>query len=88
MTVWEWQLWTMLSGYGDVVAEALGKHEPFLITRRLLAIAQSFNSLYNNQRILTDNIRERGKMLALSYHTGQVLKHGLGLLGIDVPDRM
>lgn len=88
VTVWEWQLWTMLSGYGDVVAEALGKHEPFLITRRLLAIAQSFNSLYNNQRILTDNIRERGKMLALSYHTGEVLKHGLGLLGIDVPDRM
>lgn len=88
VTTWEWQLWTVLSGYGDTVAQATEKNEPFLITRRLLAVAQGFNSLYNNQRILSDDIRERTKLLALTYHTGQVLKHGLGLLGIGAPIRM
>ena len=88
VTVWEWQLWTVLSGYGDVVAEAIERNEPFLVTRRLLVIAESFNSLYNKERILSDNVCERGKMLALTYHTGHVLRHGLELLGIGAPDRM
>ncbi len=88
VTTAEWQLWTALSGYGDTVAEATEKNEPFLITRRLLAVAQRFNSLYNHQRILSEDIRERTKLLALAYHTSQVLKHGLGLLGIEAPDRM
>ncbi len=59
MTTREWQLWTALSGYGDTVAEAAEKNEPFLMTRRLLGIAQSFNSLYNTQRILSEDNRER-----------------------------
>ncbi len=70
------------------MAEAAENNEPFLITRRLLAVAQSFNSLYNHQRILSEDIRERTKLLALTYHTSQVLKHGLGLLGIEAPGRM
>ncbi len=88
MTTREWQLWTALSGYGDTVAEAAEKNEPFLMTRLLLGIAQSFNSLYNNQRILSEDNRERAKLLALAYYIGAVLKHGLGLLGIGAPVRM
>ena len=45
VTTREWQLWTALSGYGDTVAEAAEKNEPFLMTPRLLSIAQSYNSL-------------------------------------------
>ncbi len=88
VTTLEWELWSALSGYENTVVQATVKNEPFLVARRLLDISQSFNGLYNNQRILSDDINTRIKLLALSDHTGQVLKHGLNLLGIEAPDTM
>ena len=84
----EWQLWSELSRYPETVSQATEKNGPFMVARRLLAIAHGFNSLYNQQRILIDDMNERNKMLGTAYHTGQVIKHGLDLLGIEAADRM
>ncbi|WP_067624063.1 arginine--tRNA ligase [Alicyclobacillus acidiphilus] len=84
----EWQLWRELKRYDESVSRAVEKQEPFIVTRQLLSIAHCFNSLYNQQRILTDESDKRGRVLALVYHTGETLQHGLGLLGIGAPNRM
>ena len=49
-------------------------------------LSQSFNKFYNEEKIIgSDNETAR---LVLTQATGQVLKNGLKLLGIEAPERM
>ena len=69
--------------YGEVVAEAGEKMAPHLVASYLYELASRFNSFYNAEKIGDDQAR-----LALTSATAQILKSGLGLLGISAPDEM
>ncbi|QDO89685.1 arginine--tRNA ligase [Ornithinimicrobium ciconiae] len=86
----------LLAGLGDfprVVAQAATLREPHRVARYLEALSASFHKWYDECRVrpkdadeeITDLHRTR---LWLNDATRQVLANGLGLLGVNAPERM
>jgi arginyl-tRNA synthetase len=76
-------------GFGAVVHEVADTLQPHRLCTYLFALATAFSTFYEQCPVLkaaTDE--ERASRLALSRVTAQVIAQGLGLLGIDAPDRM
>lgn len=72
--------------FSDVIETAAKNYSPNLICNYLYELASKYNAFYNKHRILdSDNLEFR---LSLTSATGQVLKNGLILLGINAPERM
>lgn len=82
----ERQLVRKISEFPEVVEAAVNELMPHLVCTFLYELAQEFNSFYESNRIL-DEPRE-GERLSLIHAYAQVLKNGLGLLGISAPDHM
>lgn len=75
-----------LAHMADVIADAAKNYSPNLFANYLFDLAQKYNNFYNTHRIIgSDNLIFR---LRLSSATAQVLSNGLGILGIDTPERM
>jgi len=72
--------------FPDVISLAAKSFSPNLLANYLFDLAQKFNNFYNNHRIIGDASQEF--RIALSSGTGQVLKNGLAILGIETPERM
>jgi len=51
-------------------------------------LAGDFHGFYNSERVLVDDPALREARLLLVAATGQVLRLGLGLLGVSAPIRM
>lgn len=84
----EFELAKTLQNYNAVKNEALAKYEPSVFTRYILDVAKSFNKFYNNINIANSEEPLRNARLKLVNATCQVISNGLGLLGIDVVERM
>ncbi len=75
--------------YPDVAWEAGVQLAPHLLCIYLHEVAQLFNTFYEQCPILKADSEESQKTrLVLAKATGQVLKNGLGLLSIEVTDKM
>jgi len=72
--------------YPEVVDKATAELMPHHICTYLYELAQSFNSFYENSRIIDDPREQVRLKLVESY--SQVLKNGLKLLGIQAPEKM
>jgi arginyl-tRNA synthetase len=83
-----YQLARLIYALPEVVAEAGEKYEPSVVTRHVINIAQSFNKFYHDEHILVDNEEERTAKLALVYAAKTAIRNGLGLLGIEAPEKM
>jgi arginyl-tRNA synthetase len=78
-----------LLNYEETIKQSLSQFKPNLLCTYLFELAQSFSHFYNNLRVLEAETQEKKTLrLALVIGTGAVLKHGLNLLGIEVPERM
>jgi arginyl-tRNA synthetase len=77
-----WQL----AQYGDAVQQALVDSSPHHVCSYLYALSQSFNRFYENSRVVGDE--REGLRVQLVARYREVLTEGLGLLGIEVPERM
>ena len=64
------------------------KNEPYFITRQIVEIAKAFNKFYNSSQIIVDDIEVKKARLMLTYGTKEVIRIGLGLLGIEAPNKM
>ena len=71
-----------------MVAAAGQDLEPHQVTAYLLALAQGFQSYYNDHQFLVDDADVRDARLALALATRQVLANGLDLVGVAAPERM
>lgn len=72
--------------FSEVIDNAARTYSPNLLCNYIYDLAQKYNSFYNKHKIIgSDNDEFR---LALTKGTGQVLKNGLKLLGIETPERM
>ena len=78
----------LLYSYPDKLIESAEKYEPYIIARHLIAIAQAFNYFYRENPILTSEGELKKARLHLTYAVREVLKAGLGLIGIQTPDKM
>lgn len=83
-----YELVKLLEAFPATVIEAAEKYEPSVVTRHIVDIAQSFNRFYHDEHIIVDNIEEQAAKLALAKAASNTIKNGLGLLGIQCPERM
>jgi arginyl-tRNA synthetase len=81
-------LLTELSKYPELVEAAAVNLEPHIIAAWLRELANAFHTYYNSHQFLVDDDALRNARLALVVATRQVLKNGLGLLGLSAPESM
>lgn len=79
----------LISEYAAIVQEAGKNHSPALLANYLYELVKAFNHFYQSVPILKEeNITNRNFKLMVCKATGNVLKSGLKLLGIEAPERM
>ncbi|HEU0227585.1 MAG TPA: arginine--tRNA ligase [Arachidicoccus soli] len=78
-----------LEQFPVVVNEAAEEQDPSKIAIYIFNLAKTFNTFYSDLSIANAETKEK-KMLRvqLANLTGKVIKRGMGLLGIQVPERM
>jgi len=81
-------LLTLLNRYPQLLQDVAAALTPHTVTFYLREVAEALHSYYNVHQFLVDDAALRDARLALVAATGQVLKNGLGLLGISAPDKM
>jgi arginyl-tRNA synthetase len=85
----EKQLVIVLEQFPGVLQEAAAEYDPSKVALYVFNLAQSFNSLYSQHKINGAESPEKETLrLQLAQLTAQVIKTGMGLLGIRVPERM
>jgi arginyl-tRNA synthetase len=78
-----------IARFPDSIVSAAESYEPHRIAGRLYRLAQDFSVFYNAVPVLKAESQDlRAARLGLVEMTGNVLKLGLALLGIEVSDRM
>ncbi len=78
----------LLARYTDTVEEAARLVEPHRVVFYLIDVASEFHRFYNRHRILTDDARQSAARLYLAWATGEIVRHGLSLLGVSAPETM
>lgn len=78
----------LLYNFPNIVYDAYEKLEPSFITRSVTDIAKAFNKFYNSCPILSADEDLKKARLSLVYAAKTVIKTGLGLVGIEAPNRM
>jgi arginyl-tRNA synthetase len=81
-------LLTLLNRYPELLQEVAAALTPHTVTFYLRDVAEALHSYYNVHQFLVDDAQLRDARLALVAATGQVLRNGLGLLGVSAPDKM
>ncbi|MDG1158360.1 MAG: arginine--tRNA ligase [Flavobacteriales bacterium] len=76
-------------GFPEVIEEAATQYDPSQIANYCFELAKEFSSFYQNSPIMNEENKALKNMrLALSSKTGDVIKTGMNLLGIQMPERM
>ena len=77
-----------LGQFAERVEVAALRREPHQVVNYLRELANLFHSWYNAHQFIVDDGELRDARVALALAVGQVLRNGLGLLGVSAPDRM
>lgn len=78
-----------LADYPAIVRQAGNDFSPAVIANYAYALACDFNSFYHDYSILNEaDANVRTMRLALSAAVAKVIRSAMGLLGIEVPERM
>jgi len=78
----------LLAQYTDTVEDAARTLEPHRVVFYLIDLASEFHRFYNRHRVLTDDPAQTAARLYLACAVGQVIKNGLGLVGVSAPESM
>ena len=79
----------ILLQYPECLEEAAQEYQPSKVAQYIYDLVKAFNVLYQQVPILSDPSAEAVAFrLLLARQTGDVVQHGMELLGIQVPDRM
>ncbi len=77
-----------LARYPEVVLNAALNREPHQLPHYLRELANDFHAYYNACQFLLDDEARRGARLKLILAVRQVLRNGLGIIGVSAPDSM
>ncbi len=78
-----------LTKFPETIREAAANHSPALIANYVYELAKNYNKFYHEKSIMqaeTENLKQF--RLQLSAASAKVISKAMGLLGIDVPERM
>lgn len=85
----EKELLKTISEYPAIVAEAAANYSPALLANYCYEIAKEFNQFYHDHSILNEPDPDKKNFrLILSECVVKIMKSGMGMLGIGMPDRM
>lgn len=85
----EKSLLKLMFQYPAVIKESADNHSPALIANFAYDLVKEFNQFYHDHSVLhEENTALRNFRLILSTEISKVIKSSMGLLGIEVPDRM
>jgi arginyl-tRNA synthetase len=76
----------MLCRFPEVVASTLQDFAPHYLCLYLFELSQTWNSFYNENRIIGSE--REAERIVLARSIVQILGNGLGLLGIEAPEKM
>jgi arginyl-tRNA synthetase len=77
-----------LCQFAEVVPQVLNDFRPNILANYLFEVANSFHTFYEACPVLKSEEPARSSRLAVCDLTARILKHGLDLLGIKVPEKM
>ncbi|WP_347840203.1 arginine--tRNA ligase [uncultured Draconibacterium sp.] len=85
----EKELLKRISLFPATVQEAGDNYSPAIIANYCYELVKEFNQFYHDHSILGENDEAvKNFRLVLASAVGQVVKNGMGLLGIEMPERM
>ncbi|HEX8313488.1 MAG TPA: arginine--tRNA ligase, partial [Flavisolibacter sp.] len=85
----EKELLLVLEQYTEIVQQAASEHNPASVANYVYSVAKTFNSFYTIHSVLkAENEEKKALRLQLCQLTAGVIKEGMGMLGIRVPERM
>lgn len=82
------ELIDLLARFPEAIEAACQANEPSIVARHTIDIAQAFNKFYKNHMVIVEDDELQRARLTLVYATAQVIRIGLGLLGIQAPAKM
>lgn len=85
----EKQLLALAEQYGNILKQASENMDPSMIAMYLFQLSQSYNSFYAALSVMNAaTFEQRNLRLKLSSLVATIIKSGMSLLGIDVPEKM
>jgi len=89
ITTQERDIIKLIIEFPDIIRKSCEEYNPANLANYLYTLAKEFNQFYQEIPILRAEDEDiRNFRLALSRKTGEIIKNGLNLLGIEVPERM
>ncbi|MDR0793701.1 MAG: arginine--tRNA ligase, partial [Chitinophagaceae bacterium] len=89
LTALEKQVALQLEQYPSIIEDAAAQHDPSKVAIYIFNLAKIFNSFYSEHSIVHAETEEKKQLrLQLATLTATVIASGLGLLGINAPERM
>src|SRR5690554_3923641 len=89
LSVKEKELLKRIAQFPDTVREAGSNYSPAIIANYCYELGKEYNQFYHDHPILNEaNKAQQNFRLLLSATVGKVIKSGMQLLGIEVPERM
>jgi len=89
LTLLEKELIVVLAKYPDVVQSAASEYSPAMIANYIYELAKLYNKFYHEESILkAEDLKVKNFRLDLSAAASAVIRKGMKLLGIRVPERM
>ncbi|MGN6638712.1 MAG: arginine--tRNA ligase [Mucilaginibacter sp.] len=79
----------LLNQFPETIEQAATGHNPAIVANYIYEVAKAFNKFYHEHSILQaeDELTKQFR-LQISAASAKVIKKGMGLLGIQVPERM
>jgi arginyl-tRNA synthetase len=85
----EWAMLKSLARFPEAVREAADTYHPHIVANALFSLAQQFHAFYHEVPVLqAEDAALRASRTRLVAAVATVMRTGLGLLGIEVPERM
>ena len=79
----------ILEQYATAIEQACAEHNPSVIANYVFNLAKTFNSFYSELSVANAETETKKQLrLKISLFTANVIKSGMGLMGIAVPERM
>ncbi len=78
----------LLARFTDTVEDAARALEPHRVVFYLIDLASEFHRFYNHHRVLTEDRERSAARLYLAHAAANVIRGGLGLLGVRAPEKM
>jgi len=77
-----------LSRYPEIIVNAAHSYDPHLIAFFLRELANEFHVYYNTHQFLVEQATLRNARLSLVLAVRQLIRNGLGILGVSAPESM